>query len=398
MALSLLEAFPPIFDPLAALTEKAHLYRHWGDRLLEDAALEAAEHAERLTRRGRLLYRRAAVVYEEISRLRIADREYADELWRAAENFLDGHSFSNAVRVLRTYLASEAVARRPQALVKLGEAHLAQGDLDRALAALEECIELHGRDASVYAARVLCARANAEKSAVAAAEQLLRANLTAQGLTPASREWRESLLELGKLKYMAGEYPDAIRALREYVERYDGEEPNSLLARYFVAQCYRHAAREPLARLAAAITENERLKHRTQAEELLIEAVNHFSQVQRTLTLKNAEAPLDSLEQAILRNCYLLRGDVLFSMKDYEKSLEVFRNASSLYQHDPVVLDAYLQIASCHRRLGQLQEARGAIEQAKIVLSRMPGDANFTTATGFGKEQWSRVLSDMSNW
>jgi hypothetical protein len=45
-----------------------------------------------------------------------------------------------------------------------------------------------------------------------------------------------------------------------------------------------------------------------------------------------------------------------------------------------------------------LQEARGAIEQAKIVLARLPAQADFTLATGFGKQQWTRVLNDMSQW
>jgi tetratricopeptide (TPR) repeat protein len=173
---------------------------------------------------------------------------------------------------------------------------------------------------------------------------------------------------------------------------------DGLFARYLVAQSYRQAAKAPLEKLTAAITENERLKHRQQAEEFLSAAIDHFAHVQRVLTLQGTSGELEPLEQAILRNCYLLRGDVLFSMREYEQALQVFRNASSLYQHDPVVLDAYLQIAWCHRRLGQLQEARGAIEQAKIVLARLPDQADFTQATGFDKQQWSRVLNDMSQW
>jgi hypothetical protein len=57
-----------------------------------------------------------------------------------------------------------------------------------------------------------------------------------------------------------------------------------------------------------------------------------------------------------------------------------------------------MQIAACHRRLGQLHEARGAIEQAKIVLSRLPPESDFTVATSFEREAWNRVLSDMSQW
>jgi tetratricopeptide (TPR) repeat protein len=120
--------------------------------------------------------------------------------------------------------------------------------------------------------------------------------------------------------------------------------------------------------------------------------------VQRELTLKSAATALDPLERALLRNCYLLRGDVLFSMREYEQALDVFRNASSVYQNDPIALNAYLQIAWCHRRLNQLEEARGAIEQAKMVLGRLPEEAEFTAATGMQRQHWGRVLNDISQW
>lgn len=396
-ALAMIDEFSPTIDRATALWQRARVHRTWGEVLREEAALMPAEEAKVATRRGRRQFRQAAVVFEELSALRLAEREYPDDLWRAAENYLDGHSASGAARVLSTYLAREAVARRPQALVKLGQAHLTTGDLARSIAALEECIELYDRDAAVYEARILCARAYKEKNDVERAEQLLRANLNASGLTPASGEWRESLFRLGRLYHGEGRHTEAIALLQEYVERY-GDEPEALLARYIVAQSNRHAAQEPLERLANAVTENERIKHRTHALEFLSSAIEHFSYVQRELTLKSAGRALDPLEKALLRNCYLLRGDVLFSMREYEQALDVFRNASSVYQNDPISLNAYLQIAWCHRRLGELQEARGAVEQAKMVLERLPEDADFAAATGMPRQQWRRILGDISQW
>jgi tetratricopeptide (TPR) repeat protein len=396
-ALAMIEQFTPAFDRVSALLQRAHVRRTWGERLLEDAATKPAEEAKAMARQGRTQFRHAARTFEEVSTLRIAEPEYPDDLWRAAENYLDGRCASHAARVLSKYLAREAVARRPQALAKLGQALLTVGDVDRSTTALEECIELYDRDAAVYDARNLCARAHMEKSDYEKAEQLFRANLNAEGLTPASREWRESLLLLGQLYHAQGRFTDAIRLLQEYVERY-GDEPDAMLARYLVAQSNRHAAKEPLDRLAKSVTENERIKHRTHAMEFLTAAMEHFSYVQRELTLKGAVTPLDSLERAVLRNCYLLRGDVLFSMREYEQALDVFRNASSVYQNDPIVLGAYLQIAWCHRRLNQLEEARGAIEQAKMVLGRLPEDAEFTAATGMERQHWNRVLNDISQW
>jgi tetratricopeptide (TPR) repeat protein len=329
-ALALLEAFSPTFDHITTLTHRASVYAAWGEHWQAHAAQQPGTEKDAAMRSARAMFRRAAKVYEQVAAARMAEREYPNDLWRAIENHLRGRSFSSAASLLQTYLAREAVARRPMALVKLGEAHLAMGDLGRAILALEECIELHEEDASVYTARLLAARAYAEKHEPEKAAELLRANLTARGVTPQSQEWRESLLALGKLHYAAGKYEPAIQSLGEYVQRYDGEEPDTLLAHYLVAQSHRLAASEPLRRLAAAITENERLKHRSQAEKFLSEALDHFAQVQRTLTLKSAGGALDPLEQAILRNCYYFRGDVYFAQREYEQALEVFRNASSL--------------------------------------------------------------------
>ena len=52
-----------------------------------------------------------------------------------------------------------------------------------------------------------------------------------------------------------------------------------------------------------------------------------------------------------------------------------------------------MQIASCYRRLNRPQEARGTLEQARVVLQRIRPDADFTRATRLDRQQWTDLLA-----
>ena len=58
-------------------------------------------------------------------------------------------------------------------------------------------------------------------------------------------------------------------------------------------------------------------------------------------------------EAAILRNCYFGRADALFDLGEYDDAIQAYSAATNRYQHDPESLEAYVQIASCHRRMGR---------------------------------------------
>src|SRR5262249_37944508 len=148
---------------------------------------------------GRALMRKSGRIFAELAALEFSTRRYPDDLWQAAQSYLEGQNFSAAVRVFDEYMKNELRARRPLARVGTGQALLALGRFDDALAVLKECIEYFPEDASSYRARWLAAKAYVEKGDAAAAEKLLRENLNGEHLTPASKEWRDSLFTLGRL-------------------------------------------------------------------------------------------------------------------------------------------------------------------------------------------------------
>ena len=58
------------------------------------------------------------------------------------------------------------------------------------------------------------------------------------------------------------------------------------------------------------------------------------------------------------------------------------------------VKEALMQIAACYRRLGKPDEARGTLEQAKVMWARIRPDAPFTETTNYTRDEWKSVL----NW
>ena len=257
-----------------------------------------------LEQQGRDKLRQAGRLYEQLARMRRASRDFPDDLYHAAENYLAGHDYLAATDAFRAYLKAESRRRRPRALIGLGEAQLLRGMPDAALVSLKECIDSHARDAAVFEARLLASQAYLEKGEAKAAEALLLDNLDGEALTPASQEWRESLFALGRLLYQAGRYREAVQRLEEAVNRYP-KHPASIEARYLVAESYRRRAQEVREQGRNEATAEGRLARNREATELLETALKNFDLERDELLARQEHGPLSPLEEAILRNCFL---------------------------------------------------------------------------------------------
>jgi hypothetical protein len=398
-ASTLVEQLGSLMEKAEQIELRASTSSNWGMHLINEAALHRGN-PRAMRREGRLRLREAGVDYEELARRCFATAEYPDAVWNSAESYLKGQSFTSAVRMLNEYLRNEPVQRNAQALLRLGQAHLALGNTVDGIFALEECIELHPQDAAVFSARLDCARALRNQNRVRQAEQLLLANLHG-GQTPDSAEWRESLFELGHLLYEAGRYDDSIDRLAEAVER-DIGPARGRLANYLIAESYRHAAKDPLAELELAKTANERESSTKKVQAYLHEALQYYEQVRVDIANSESVSPLD---RSMLRNCYMFKGSVLFDLGRVERSPERFKdaideysNVSTLYQNEPFVLETFVQIANCQRRLQEPVKARLNIDQALQLLAQLPEDADFLASTNFTRSQWKLMLTEMRKW
>jgi TolA-binding protein len=395
-ALVLLGRFTPMFSRTEQLEIQGDTLQQWGNLELGRSSEEGEQDSdERQTALHHL--RAAGLAFEQLAELRFATNSYTQDLWKSAENYYRGHSFSSTIRQLNKYLKNEPELRNAPALLRLGQAHLALGQVAECIAALAECIEFHPLDGSTYQARIDCAKAYWNQGNTQRAEQLLRDNITGSTLKPSSREWKDSLFELGMLLHETNHNEQAIGTLEEAVERYP-DDPQTLLAQYVIGESYRRWAEELLERVRDSRTSGERDKNQQLAGTRLITALQHFEEVQRNITLRAHDVHSDPLMGTMLRNCYMLEGTVLFDLGRYKEAIEAYSNVSSLYPDEPFVLETFVQIANCWRRLDQSEKARGAIRQAQIALDRLPAKAEFTNDTAFTRDEWRMLLADMSKW
>lgn len=394
-ATSLVEQFGSVFPESTQTQLRAVSLELWGAHVLGQVKDPVADMEQLKFGRNRL--REAGLAYETLAQQLYASPRYGDELWRSAGAYLRGQSFSSVVRIVSKYLVAEPTRRNAAALAMLGDAHLALGDAEKSIEALEECIEFYPEDAASYRARLTCAKAYRELMQFAKAEAILRENLSGRALAPNSREWRDSLFELGRLQSETERYDEAIQTLEEMLERLLDfpDRFQSRLARYLLAESYRHAADEPLKRSKEAQNQNELKQNEALAKELLEQALANYGKLQVELTL---EVEGDELDRAMLRNCYMLQGDVLFELGRWSEAIEAYSNVSTSWQNEPFVLETLVQISNCWWRLEDPVKARGAIEQAKLVLARLPADADFAEATNFNRTEWGNLLAQMSAW
>lgn len=409
-AIMLADRLTPLFDRSEQLELRGRALESWGNELLSQPPQEAGDPNDH-QQAGLEKLRAAGVAFEKLATLRIATKSYTTDLWRAAEDFFRGQCYSRSVQTLHTFLKYEPELRNAEALLRLGQAQLALGKIPESIAAFEECIEFHPQDTSTFQARLDCARAYWRQGNTDRAEELLRNNIVGSSLKPSSPEWKDSLFELGTLLHQKEEFEDAINKLEEAVERYP-QDPQSLTAKYVIGECYRRWAQDAYTESRQTRAGSEHEKWVKQTIERLNSASHQFEAVQRMITLKTHDIHGEPTLGAMLRNCYMQEGSVFFdlatlaaeaghkqeSVDRYREAIEAYSNVSSLYPNEPFVLETFVQIANCWRRLERPDNARGAVHQAQLALERLPADSDFASTTVLSREEWRLLLANMSKW
>jgi tetratricopeptide (TPR) repeat protein len=385
----------PLLTPSRTAELAADAYRQWGEDAIGRGESLPWAKAQTLVHVGREKLRRAGGAYAQLAEVEIASRRYPEFVWNSANAYFQGQDYRNAERMFLKYISSESRQRYPQALMKLVEVRLALGQWDKALEAFHQCIEQHPHDAVVYHGRLRAAEAYVEKGDFRHAQALLEENLNGEYLTPASREWRESLFALGTLLHSAGRYPAAIRRLQEALERYP-DASQAMPARYLLADTQYRSALELRAKPRADVSNPVLAARDARVQELLDQARDNFQQVETALTARD-QHDLRPTETALLRNSRFALGAVLCDAAQYDDALKAFRAAADRYADQPEVLDAYVQMAGVYRRLGRESEAKSSLEQAKLALAQLKEDARLAETTNHTRQQWSEILTSLSS-
>jgi TolA-binding protein len=430
-AISLARDLGPLFPPGRAMSLQGEARTEWAGRIL--AAAEAAPHAQRAEHEAaaRKQFRLAGVAFARTAGLRQASREFPDDIWQSAVAYLRGQDYLHAARMFRLYLKQEVKPRRPDAQVYLGESLLSLGELDQALEMFRAAINGEPQHPAHYRARLLAAEASLEKGDVEQAKKWLRGNLENESLAPESLEWRDSLFLLGEMLYrqavaleaesrkegvdsgdsdavpvglekLQRSYEacrEATEHLNEALQRYP-EAPQAIRAWYLLAEAHREAAKYPRKRRDSLALEVTRMSVERDMQAELTRAVDAYNRLiellsgrERSEELASTESGLTKIEQAMLRNAYFGSADALFDLGRYEEAIRAYTLAANRYQNEPAALEAFVQIASCHRRMKRPQEAKGVLEQAKVVLTRIDPSVEFEHTTRYERQQWEELLN-----
>jgi TolA-binding protein len=421
-ALELTAALVAPFSHLVAVERQANIHDAWAEQLESKSRTEKLPEADVTAAEARQHRREAGGLWRKLADLRIASRSYLDDLIKSAEDFRRGQGFEQAAAVFREVLQEAPQQGQPEALVGLGESLLALGKTTEALEVLGHCREAFPQHPSAYPARLLSSLALEEQGKLTEAKELLTDNLYRYSLAPQSKDWRDAIFALGELLYrqaielesksrLAGvdrpdtesrynglalleqshaAFEDAIRTLTEAVERYP-TAPQAIEARYRIAEGHRHSAKYPRKRRASVTIETSRAALNRQMEDELDAAIEGYNGLISQLS-EEQDSQHSAAEAGILRNSYFGRADALFDLERYDLAIQAYSAATNRYQHDPESLEAYVQIASCHRRMGRISEARGTLEQARVVLQRIRADANFTRTTRLARQDWAQLL------
>jgi tetratricopeptide (TPR) repeat protein len=397
----------------------------WAREILRDAEAHGTEGAEAQRRKARDLLRTAGRDYVELAKMRFITHDYTKHVAQAAASFLAGGDYDKAVEQFGEYLEYESGPAVPKALVELGEAELSRGNPEAALRALEKCVELYPGDPSVYRGRLLAGKAYEERGDRSRAIELLEENLSGR-LTPASPEWRDAIFAEGRILYNEAVHREsesraldakgpqheaaatkaleaavevfhrAIARLSEAVQRYPND-PQALASRYMIAEAYRYAARLPQRQLRKISVHQQQALLNRDVQKSLEAALEHYNELQSQLNRLQESSPLSTLNATMLRNCYFAIGSILFELGQNDRALEAYRAAANAYQNVPEAMNAYFQMAACHRRRNHREEARVTLEQARVVLSRITADdAAFVAATSHTRQEWEKLLAWMA--
>jgi tetratricopeptide (TPR) repeat protein len=395
-SLELARLLYPVFSRARAVELVAETYQLWGRSLLARAEHLPLSKAEPLRRDGRAQLRRAGRTFEQLAKLRVTTAHYSDDLRDSAECYLEGQGYSSAVEVLREHLKTRPRQGQPRALANLGDALLALGRLDEALDAYVECVGLHPNDAASFHARLGAGRAYREKGDLEKAQELLQENLSGEFLTPDSNEWRDSLFCLGRTLHAAERYEEATPRLEEAVARYP-ESPQTIEARYLIADCYSRRANQAAGKLEEDLLPGAKQALAGQIAEFLQTALGRYRQAHDALAEREKATELSRMEKALLRDCVFGIGRTLFDLEQYDQAVKAYLLATGRYPNSPEVLEAYVQIARAYRRLNKPDEARRTVEQAKTVLDRIKGAGDFDRTTIYKAEEWQGVLDSLAS-
>ncbi|MHC4946870.1 MAG: tetratricopeptide repeat protein [Planctomycetota bacterium] len=383
--------------PTAVLERLASTHREIAEGLRADAASdpdpdpaaeqEAAEH------------HRAAAGYhlrfaKAVQGLPSRAEDWARMLWLAGDGFDRAGDCEQAIQVFREYVGGSGDAdKRVEAIFRLARCHQAVGDHASAAARFEELQDGHPHVTYATASFVPLARCYVALERRPEAIELLSRVLRGEAsIDPDAQDYRDALVELGRIRYEAGEYVPAIERLAEAVDRY-GDDAGRVEALFRLADSHRALAVELTERrgVTPPPPPDERRRLTDRARHHLERADALFA---ATAELCAASEPdrLSPLQRELRRRADLYRADCAYELEAYDVAIERYDAVARRYRDHHASMFALVQIVNCYHLLGETELAAGAHQRALVRLQQLPDDVFDDADALMDRDAWRRWL------
>ena len=334
----------------------------------------------------------AARAYEQAARLAVLDEpRLATLTWSSATQYDQAGEIDNARRMLREFVEGRSAdPRMPQALLRLGQAYAADGQIEEAIEDYRRLVRDYPRLSEAQQARLYVTDCliTLGQQHYDEAEGMLRDLLEDPFVTPGAEVYRDALARLCDLLYQRRAYAEAIGRMEDFLVFYP-DDPEQVRIRFMLADAYRASAYTLIddASLGPAGA------RRRVSRERFRRAAALFGEFFATF---EGRKDLDATQAVYQRLALFYRGDCLFELdepKTLAEALAVFRQAAARYQGQPAALVAQVQIANIYLRQGKITEAARAVERARWLLASIPDRMFAEQVDGMNRAQWGRYLA-----
>jgi len=325
---------------------------------------------------------------------------FIGHLWSAVECYRKARAYRREARTLETFIQSRFAHvesgpkgdRYAQASYHLGECYAALGRPAEAIDLFKRIVRDCPRNAYAYLARLAWAECCLNTNRLDEARTVLLAiveNTEGDLFTPRSTVWRRAIFLLGEVLHGNGEHRAAIGRLEEALARFP-DAPQAQRGRYVLAECCRTSALGLDDAIQADTTPARRATLEARRRRCLTEAIDHYrTLIERYDTQGQA---LDGLDKTQRRNSAFFLGDCHFELGQYDQAIAAYERAAFRYRDDTRSVSAFVRISEALRRQRKRSLARAAVERARLMLRRVPGDDLQKRPAGMTRQQWMAWL------